>query len=179
MIWPRSAYCRAINWPKTRPRGESRCRASFSGRSQRGSKRTFRAAAEAHEPAVRLEDVAAPAHAHVVNHVQRQGRKRRLRGGGELQRRMDGMHLVGDDGQPLRLRAELPRDDVDFVSAIGQCFREAIGPLLQAAAERIEAFDDQPDSHSCTPRRRRIRFTRAATARMSRLLPGRSFGVAR
>ena len=129
-------------------------------------------------------------------------------------------------GSRPRLADELPRDDVDFVSALGQFPGEAIGPLLQAAAERIEAFDDQADSHrctpskgvpllafqhafaggglagdpcpntagkpavapkldqprdshSCTPSRRRIRFTRAATARISRLSPGRSFGVPR
>ena len=129
--------------------------------------------------AVRLEEVAVPAGAHVVNHVQRQAHQPRLGRRGELQRRMDGMELVGDNRQRPRLAGELPRDDVDFVSALGQFLGEARGPLLQAAAERIEAFDDQPDSHSCTPSRRRIRFTRAATARISRLSPRRSFGVPR
>ena len=50
MIWPRSAYWRAIKRRKTRQRGVIRCKASFSGRSQRGSKRAFRAVTEAQDP---------------------------------------------------------------------------------------------------------------------------------
>ena len=69
---------------------------------------------------MRLENVAVPAHAHVVYHVERQTDQRRLGRRGKLHRRMDGRNLVGGHGQPASLVGELPRDDVDFVSAFGE-----------------------------------------------------------
>jgi len=83
-----------------------------------------------------------------------------------------GVERVHGVSMPSRYSSDGTRGDAArLAESLGIDFREiAIEPV-------VEAFDDQPDSHSCTPSRRRIRFTRAATARIRRLSPGRSFDV--
>ena len=120
MIWPRSAYCRAISWRKTRQRGVTRCSAALQRPQPAREQEDLPRGHGSPGPAVRLEDVAMPAHAHVVDHVQRQARPASPRPPRRTPAANGPADLVGDDGQRPRLRGELPRDDVDFVSALGQ-----------------------------------------------------------
>ena len=85
----------------------------------------------------------------------------------------------GPGGRPWagpRRGAENSRDTT-WISCprCGQLLGQAIGPLLQAAAERIEAFDDQADLHGGAPNRRCMTRTLRITAPIRRLSRRRSF----
>ena len=110
MIWPWSAYCRGHQPAEDVISRHHAIEPSLQRAQPAGSSSTLRAAHRGPRAAVRMKDVAVPAHAHVVDHVQRQRRQRLLGGGGEGHRRMDAPDLVGDHGAGSGARSENSRD---------------------------------------------------------------------
>ncbi len=113
-----------------------------------GQQQKFALAQRGARAAVRLEDVAVPAGAHVVDHVQGQG----LQGGphrrGEGQRRPVAADGVQGDGQAGGGLCEAAGGHVDLVSPRRQPVGQPERPLLAAAAQGIELFQHQADPHA-------------------------------
>ena len=126
-----------------------------------------------------MEDVAVPAHAHVVDDIQRQRFEHGPDRAGKGDRRGIALDRVVGDRQAAGLGGAASRHDVDLVAQLQQPLGERPGPLFAAAAGRIELFQDQPDSHGLCLARRRISDSFQSTSRTSRLSCGRSFRTPR
>ena len=126
---------------------------------------------------MRVEDIAVPAGAHVVDHVGGEGEQFGLRRFGEGHARGGPLDAVGHDGDLQPLLAELAGDDVDFMSARDDFARELHGPLFQTATMRIELFEHQADSHYPIPNLRSVNCWRERISRIRRSSAGRVFGA--
>ncbi len=109
-----------------------------------------------HRSAVRMEDVAVPARAHVMDDVEGQRHEHGPHCSGEGDRRRVALERVVGDRQAAGSGRAAPGHDVYLVAQFQQPLRERPGPLFAAAAGRIELFQDQPDSHDLCLARRRI-----------------------
>ena len=126
--------------------------------------------------AVRLEHLAVPAQAHVVNHVHRQpGRQVGSRLGKPVRPayRRQAVPAKPRVFQPVERTAE----QVDLVSLVEQPAGVLGRPLFGPAAPRVQIADDQGYVHGCFPSVRSIHRHLASTRRMKRLCSGRSFST--
>ena len=113
----------------------------------------------------RLQDVAVPAHADVVNQIQVEGAEFGFGRPGPADLGTDASQAMDNQRQSLDAAGCLLGHHVDFVAAGQQPRGVLVGPFLGPAATRIKKVDHQGDVHRRASLSGRLRPDRAGAAR--------------